>query len=60
MTTVEVHVIEAADRDRAVATLTLAFASDPVARWTWPDPHQYATYWPRFVEAFAGTIGICR
>ena len=46
--------IEAADRERAVATLTLAFAADPLTRWTWPEPHQYATYWPRFVEAFAG------
>jgi GNAT superfamily N-acetyltransferase len=54
VTTGAVDVIQAADRERAVVTLTLAFASDPVARWNWPDTYQYATYWPEFVEAFAG------
>jgi ribosomal protein S18 acetylase RimI-like enzyme len=34
--------------------LTLAFAADPVMRWLWPDPHRYATSWPRFAEAFGG------
>ena len=42
------------DRQRGVASLTLAFASDPVMRWAWPDAHRYATYWPRFAEAFGG------
>ena len=32
----------------------LAFASDPVMRWAWPDAHRYATYWPKFAEAFGG------
>lgn len=34
--------------------LTLAFASDPVVRWVFSDPHVYSTIWPRFIEAFAG------
>jgi GNAT superfamily N-acetyltransferase len=54
MATVAVEVIPAADRQRAVACLTLAFAADPVMRWGWPDPHLYATYWPGFAEAFGG------
>jgi GNAT superfamily N-acetyltransferase len=54
VTSVDVDVIQAADRKRAVATLALAFAADPLTRWTWPDTYQYATYWPKFVEAFAG------
>jgi len=49
-----VSVILPAERHRAVSTLTLAFASDPVVRWVWQDPHRYAAYWPRFIEAFAG------
>jgi GNAT superfamily N-acetyltransferase len=49
-----VEAIEAADRQRAIASLTLAFASDPVMRWGWPDPERYLTYWPRFAEAFGG------
>jgi len=49
-----VAVIEARDRERAVATLTLAFAADPVTRWAWPDARVYSLYWPRMVEAFGG------
>jgi GNAT superfamily N-acetyltransferase len=49
-----VAVIRSADRDHAIATLTLAFASDPVVRWVLQDPDLYLRYWPRIVEAFAG------
>ena len=42
------------DEDRAIATITIAFSSDPVARWFLPDAHRYLTYWPPFVKAFAG------
>src|SRR6476660_6997130 len=54
MTATMVEVIPVADRQRGVASLTLAFASDPVMRWAWPDAHRYATYWPKFAEAFGG------
>ena len=54
MTGATVEVIQAADRQRAVACLTLAFAADPVMRWGWPDPHRYAAYWPGFAEGFGG------
>jgi GNAT superfamily N-acetyltransferase len=46
--------IEAADRQRGIACLTLAFAADPVMRWFWPDAHQYSSGWPAFAEAFGG------
>jgi hypothetical protein len=39
MATESVEVIDIADRDRAVSTLALAFAADPLIRWFWPDPH---------------------
>jgi GNAT superfamily N-acetyltransferase len=42
------------DEGRAVATLTIAFSSDPVARWFLPDASRYLNYWPPFVRAFAG------
>ena len=54
MTVEAVDVVEAADRQRGIASLTLAFSSDPVMRWVWPDPRRYLTYWPRFAEAFGG------
>jgi GNAT superfamily N-acetyltransferase len=49
-----VEVIEATDRQRGIASLTLAFSSDPVMRWAWPDPGRYLTHWPRFAEGFGG------
>src|SRR3954452_21680123 len=48
------EVAPAADEARAVATITMAFSSDPVVRWVFPDPNQYLTFWPPFVRAFAG------
>lgn len=38
----------------ATGVITLAFATDPVARWMYPDPDQYLEHFPSFVRAFAG------
>lgn len=37
-----------------VKTITLGFATDPVARWVWPDPATYFDIQPQFVDAFGG------
>jgi len=42
------------DEGPAIETIMLAFAADPVARWTWPSPHHYLAVVPRFVRAFGG------
>jgi len=42
------------DRGRAIATITLAFALDPVIRWIYPDTGDYLRHWPRFIEAYGG------
>ena len=44
----------ATDEDRAIATITMAFSGDPVARWSLRDASRYLTYWPQFVRAFGG------
>lgn len=55
MTTVQDRaVVSTTHEDQAIATLTTAFASDPIARWVLPDAHRYVTYWPRLVKAFGG------
>ena len=41
--------------DQAIATLVLAFATDPVARWMYDDPHQYLLHIPRLFRA----LGMC-
>lgn len=42
------------DKQRALTTVLLGFASDPVARWVWPDPETYLATMPRFIAAFGG------
>ena len=37
--------------DHAIATLVLAFVTDPVARWMYDDPHQYLLHIPRLFRA---------
>jgi ribosomal protein S18 acetylase RimI-like enzyme len=40
--------------ERAIAVIVLAFSTDPAARWSYPDPHQYLTHFPAIVRAFGG------
>jgi len=40
-----------AEIDHAIATLVLAFVTDPVARWMYDDPHQYLLHIPRLFRA---------
>jgi ribosomal protein S18 acetylase RimI-like enzyme len=49
-----VRTMTADDEARAVATIVVAFTADPMARWTWPDAHQYLAAFPRMVRAFGG------
>jgi len=44
----------AADGERCLATLTLAFSGDPPCRWAWPDPQQYLEAFPGFARAYGG------
>ena len=39
--------------DHAIATLVLAFGTDPVARWMYDDSHQYLLHIPRLFRALA-------
>lgn len=32
--------------------VVLAFSTDPMARWSWPKPHEYLVNFPRLVKAF--------
>ncbi len=42
------------DRSSAIAVVTVAFATDPVARWVYPDAADYLSYFPGFIRSFAG------
>jgi ribosomal protein S18 acetylase RimI-like enzyme len=52
--TFAVTVTEPSDAERAVAAIVLAFATDPAARWTFPDSRIYLTHFPAIVHAFGG------
>ena len=43
-----------AEGDRAIQTVVLAFAGDPMARWSWPSAAQYLSYMPSLTRAFVG------
>ncbi|MGH9176171.1 MAG: GNAT family N-acetyltransferase, partial [Vicinamibacterales bacterium] len=43
-----------ADVDRAIDTVVLAFAADPVTRWSWPEAHQYLGAMASLARAFGG------
>jgi ribosomal protein S18 acetylase RimI-like enzyme len=49
-----VQAVSAPQAQLAIAPLVLAFATDPAVRWMYPDAHQYRTFFPQFVRAFAG------
>lgn len=49
-----VRTMKASDQDAAVGTVVLAFASDPMTRWSWPGQQQYLATMPKFVPAFGG------
>jgi ribosomal protein S18 acetylase RimI-like enzyme len=42
------------DQDRAIAAVVLGFSADPVARWSYPEPHDYLSFFPRVVKSFGG------
>ena len=47
-----VRTMTPADEVPAIDTVVLAFSADPVARWSWPDSHQYLTSMPSLTRAF--------
>ncbi|MGD2181860.1 GNAT family N-acetyltransferase [Lusitaniella coriacea] len=40
------------DIARIIDAMTLAFATDPIVRWMYPDSQQYLKQFPNFVKAF--------
>ena len=44
----------ASEEAQVIDTIVLSFAADPIARWCWPDPHEYLVNMPSFTRAFGG------
>ena len=45
-----------ADEAAIIAVITLAFSTDPVVRWMYPNPQQYLTAMPLVVKAVSGQV----
>ena len=54
MTTPTIKSATTAEEAAVIAVITLAFSTDPVARWAYPDPQQYLTAMPLLVKTFGG------
>lgn len=54
MTTSSIKTAAKPDEASTLDVVLLAFSADPAARWTWPDPNQYLTHFPRFVRVLGG------
>lgn len=50
----QVRTVAATGRRKAVATIALAFAGDPMMRWSFPDPGRYLAVAHDFIDAFGG------
>jgi ribosomal protein S18 acetylase RimI-like enzyme len=49
-----VYSIDQASAEAAFATMVLAFAADPAARWSWPRAEDYLRNMPLLARAFGG------
>ena len=54
MSSTGVRAATAAERDRFISTILLAFVRDPVTRWVWPSAHTYASHYATFANTFGG------
>ena len=52
MSRIKIQTVQPSEKERAVAVELLAFVSDPIARWLWPDAQEYVRQFPRFVQSF--------
>lgn len=50
----EVRTATDEDRQAVIDVITLAFSTDPMARWAYPDPAIYLAAMPETIEAFGG------
>lgn len=53
-TAIGVRPASPADEASVIGVITLAFTSDPMARWAFPDPATYLAVMPDFARAFGG------
>jgi GNAT superfamily N-acetyltransferase len=54
MSIVEVRAVSEQEQQAVIDVITLAFSTDPMARWSYPDPATYLAIMPETTKAFGG------
>ena len=54
MSTVEVRAVSEREEQAVIDVITLAFSTDPMARWVCPNPATYLAMMPKIIHAFGG------
>lgn len=54
MLTIDVHAATEREQQAVIDVITLAFSTDPMARWAYPDPATYLEAMPETIRAFGG------
>ena len=54
MSAIQVRAAGQPDEQAVIDVLTLAFSTDPMARWAYPAPETFLGVWPLMVRAFGG------
>jgi GNAT superfamily N-acetyltransferase len=54
MSTVEVRAVSQREQQAVIDVITLAFSTDPMARWAYPNPQTYLAFMPETIKAFGG------
>jgi ribosomal protein S18 acetylase RimI-like enzyme len=55
MSTIEVRAASEREQQAVIGVMTLAFSTDPMARWAYPHPQTYLAIWPETVRMFGST-----
>ena len=54
MSTVQVRAASEREQQAVIDVITLAFSTDPMARWAYPNPATYLAIMPETIKAFGG------
>src|SRR5918993_4401369 len=54
MSNVEVRAVSEREQQAVIDVITLAFSTDPMARWAYPNPATYLVAMPETIKAFGG------
>ncbi len=50
----KIRTVDQSEQTRATSIQLMAFSSDPIMRWLWPEPDAYVRHFPGLVRGFGG------